>query len=155
VCAACLKYSVLIFVEKIYKMQHLECSGTPVLYIESTVLKGYIPEMTNTYTAQPKCRNLPFASGLPVIRHFGKIVITTKWKCNKIFEDGNEINCSEFGDLTAMLLQVHVSLDVTQCRWTNSSIKWRPCDFPYVRNFLPNNKCHNPEDLNLLKEINY
>jgi hypothetical protein len=27
--AACLKYSVLIFVEKkIYKMQHLECSGT-------------------------------------------------------------------------------------------------------------------------------
>ena len=39
-CAACLKYSVLIFVEKIYKMQHLEGSGTPVLYIERTVLKG-------------------------------------------------------------------------------------------------------------------
>ena len=33
-CAACLKYSVLILVEKkIYKMQHLEGSGTPVLYI--------------------------------------------------------------------------------------------------------------------------
>jgi hypothetical protein len=32
-CAACLKYSVLIFVEKIYKMQHLDGSGTPVLYI--------------------------------------------------------------------------------------------------------------------------
>jgi hypothetical protein len=32
-CAACLKYSVFIFVEKIYKMQHLEGSGTPVLYI--------------------------------------------------------------------------------------------------------------------------
>jgi hypothetical protein len=32
-CAACLKYSVLIFVEKIYKMKHLEGSGTPVLYI--------------------------------------------------------------------------------------------------------------------------
>ena len=32
-CAACLKYPVLIFVEKIYKMQHLEGSGTPVLYI--------------------------------------------------------------------------------------------------------------------------
>ena len=29
-----LKYSVLIFVEKIYKMQHLEGSGTPVLYIQ-------------------------------------------------------------------------------------------------------------------------
>ena len=28
----CLKYSVLIFVEKIYKMQHLEGSDTPVLY---------------------------------------------------------------------------------------------------------------------------
>ena len=40
VCAACLKYSVFIFVEKIYKMQHLEGSGTPVLYIGHTVLKG-------------------------------------------------------------------------------------------------------------------
>ena len=39
-CAACLKYSVLIFVEKIYKMEHLEGSGTPVLYIGRTVLKG-------------------------------------------------------------------------------------------------------------------
>jgi len=40
-CAACLKYLVLIFVEKkIYKMQHLEGSGTPVLYIGRTVLKG-------------------------------------------------------------------------------------------------------------------
>jgi hypothetical protein len=39
-CAACLKYSVLIFVEKLYKMQHLEGSRTPVLYIGRTVLKG-------------------------------------------------------------------------------------------------------------------
>ena len=40
-CAACLKYSVLIFVEKnIYEMQHLEGSGTPVLYTGRTVLKG-------------------------------------------------------------------------------------------------------------------
>ena len=40
-CAACLKYSVFIFVEKnIYKMQHLEGSSTPVLYIGRTVLKG-------------------------------------------------------------------------------------------------------------------
>jgi hypothetical protein len=39
-CAACLKYSVLIFIEKIYKMQHLEGSGMPVVYIERTVLKG-------------------------------------------------------------------------------------------------------------------
>jgi hypothetical protein len=29
-----------ILVEKIYKMQHLEGSGTPVLYKERTVLKG-------------------------------------------------------------------------------------------------------------------
>jgi len=35
-----LKYSVLIFVEKIYKMRHLEGSGTPVLYIGRTVSKG-------------------------------------------------------------------------------------------------------------------
>jgi hypothetical protein len=28
-----IKYSVPIVVEKIYKMQHLEGSGTPVLYI--------------------------------------------------------------------------------------------------------------------------
>jgi hypothetical protein len=39
-CAACLKYSVLIIVEKIYKMQHLEGSGMPVLYIGRAVLKG-------------------------------------------------------------------------------------------------------------------
>ena len=40
-CAARLKYSVLIFVEKnIYKTQHLEGSVTPVLYIGRTVLKG-------------------------------------------------------------------------------------------------------------------
>jgi len=43
-CAACLKYSVLIDVEKkniyIYIMQHLEGSGTFVLYIGRTVLKG-------------------------------------------------------------------------------------------------------------------
>jgi len=29
-----------MFVEKKYKMQHLEGSGTPVLYIGRTVLKG-------------------------------------------------------------------------------------------------------------------
>jgi hypothetical protein len=29
-----------MFVEKVYKMQHLEDSGTPVLYIGRTVLKG-------------------------------------------------------------------------------------------------------------------
>jgi hypothetical protein len=40
VSAACLKYSVLIFVEKnIYKMQYQEGSGTPVLYRRRTVLK--------------------------------------------------------------------------------------------------------------------
>jgi hypothetical protein len=39
-CAACLKYSVHIVVENIYKMQHLEGNGTPVVYIGRTVLKG-------------------------------------------------------------------------------------------------------------------
>jgi hypothetical protein len=43
-CAACLKYSVLIFVEKKYKMQHLEGSGTPVLYIGRKVLKA-VPDI--------------------------------------------------------------------------------------------------------------
>jgi len=39
-CAEYLKYSVLIDVEKnIYKMQHLEGSGTSVLYKGHTVLK--------------------------------------------------------------------------------------------------------------------
>ena len=38
--AECLKYSVLRVVEIIYKMQHLEGSGTSVLYIGRTVLKG-------------------------------------------------------------------------------------------------------------------
>jgi hypothetical protein len=44
-CAACLKYSVPIFVEKIHKMQHLEGSGTPVLYIGSTVLNPLNAEL--------------------------------------------------------------------------------------------------------------
>jgi len=39
-CAACLKHSVLIFVEKMYKTQHLEGSCRPVLNIGRTVLKG-------------------------------------------------------------------------------------------------------------------
>jgi hypothetical protein len=40
VCAACLKNSVGIFVEKIYKMECLEGSSVPVLYIGRTVPKG-------------------------------------------------------------------------------------------------------------------
>jgi hypothetical protein len=39
-CAACLKYSVRIFAEKIYKMGCLEGSGVPVLYIGRMVPKG-------------------------------------------------------------------------------------------------------------------
>ena len=40
-CAARLKYYVHKVVEKnIYKMQHLEGNGTPVLYIGPTVLEG-------------------------------------------------------------------------------------------------------------------
>jgi hypothetical protein len=39
-CAACLKNSVRIFVEKIYKMVCLEGSGVPVLYIGRTAPKG-------------------------------------------------------------------------------------------------------------------
>jgi hypothetical protein len=39
-CAAYLKYQILIFVDKIYKIQHLEGSVTPVLYIGRTVLIG-------------------------------------------------------------------------------------------------------------------
>jgi hypothetical protein len=39
-CAACLKNSVRIFVEKIYKMGCLEGSSVPVLYIGRTVPKG-------------------------------------------------------------------------------------------------------------------
>jgi hypothetical protein len=39
-CAACSKYSVLTFVEKIYEVEHLEGTGTPVLYIGPMVLKG-------------------------------------------------------------------------------------------------------------------
>jgi len=33
-------FSTYICWEKIYKMQHMEGSGTPVLYIERKVLKG-------------------------------------------------------------------------------------------------------------------
>jgi hypothetical protein len=40
-CAAYLKYSVLIFVKKVYKMQHLEGSGTPILYRGHTVLNPH------------------------------------------------------------------------------------------------------------------
>jgi hypothetical protein len=34
------KILVLIVLKKIYKMQHLEGSGTPILYTGRTVLKG-------------------------------------------------------------------------------------------------------------------
>jgi hypothetical protein len=34
------KIFILIFVEKIHKMQYLEGSGMPILYIGHTVLKG-------------------------------------------------------------------------------------------------------------------
>ena len=46
-CAACLKYSLLIVVEKIYEMQRLEGSGTPVLYIGRTVLNPYPTNVEN------------------------------------------------------------------------------------------------------------
>ena len=39
-CAACLKNSVRIFVEKIHKMGCLEGSGVPVLYMGRTVPKA-------------------------------------------------------------------------------------------------------------------
>jgi hypothetical protein len=39
-CAACLKNSVCVFVEEIYKMGCLEDSGVRVLYIGRTVPKG-------------------------------------------------------------------------------------------------------------------
>jgi hypothetical protein len=40
VCVSCLKNSVRIFVEKIYKMDCFEGGGVPVLHIGRTVLKG-------------------------------------------------------------------------------------------------------------------
>ena len=54
-CTACLKYSVIVVVEKKYKMQHLEGSGTPVLYIGRTVLKGY-GVMVERYDKMKKCQ---------------------------------------------------------------------------------------------------
>jgi len=48
------KYSVPIFVEKIYKMQHLEGSSTPVLYVGRTVLNSYPANKENRVSSQ-KC----------------------------------------------------------------------------------------------------
>jgi hypothetical protein len=48
-CAACLKYSVRIFVEKVYKIQHLKGSDRPVLYIGRTVLKGERKKLTDIF----------------------------------------------------------------------------------------------------------
>jgi hypothetical protein len=42
-----LKILILIFVEKIYKMQDLEGNGTPVLYIGRTVLNPYPANVEN------------------------------------------------------------------------------------------------------------
>jgi len=44
-CAACLKYSVLTLLKKKYKKQHLEGSGTPVLYTGRTVLNPLNAEL--------------------------------------------------------------------------------------------------------------
>jgi hypothetical protein len=49
-CAAHLKNSVRIFVEKTYKMGCLEGSGVPVLYIGRTVPKGYNPLFSSIFT---------------------------------------------------------------------------------------------------------
>jgi hypothetical protein len=65
--AACLKYSVLIVVEKyIYKMQHLEGSGTPVLYIGRTVLNPLKAELN------PICHVLAIL-GAQSISHVSRI----------------------------------------------------------------------------------
>jgi len=52
-CAACLKYSVLIFVEKKnIQKPHLEGSSTPVLYVGRTVLEGEI------FSQQPRLKKM-------------------------------------------------------------------------------------------------
>jgi hypothetical protein len=62
-CAACLKYSVIIFVEKKYKMQHLEGSGTLVLYIGSMVF-------LKVKEVEVKFLNLPLSSCLDLQSKF-------------------------------------------------------------------------------------
>ena len=61
-----LKYSVLTFVEKIYKMQHLEGSGTPVLYIGHTVLNPLNAKLN------PICHFLALLGAHPIL-HVGRI----------------------------------------------------------------------------------
>jgi hypothetical protein len=60
------KISILIFVEKIYKMQHLEGSGTPVLYIGRTVLNPLSDEL------HPACHLLALLGAHPIL-HISRI----------------------------------------------------------------------------------
>jgi len=55
-----------MFVEKIYKMQHLEGSGTPVLYIGRTVLNPLNTELN------PICHLLALLGAHPIL-HVGRI----------------------------------------------------------------------------------
>jgi hypothetical protein len=63
VCAACLKNSVRVCVEKIYRMGCLEGSGVPVLYIGCTVLKVNIPVACTCFDIYVTIREPSFVSG--------------------------------------------------------------------------------------------
>jgi hypothetical protein len=80
-CAACLKYLYLL--KNIYKMQHLEGSGMPVLYIGRTVLKGQCPHYKISST-QLQQKSSP-GGGVPqTCTHY-----TSSCTRNKFF--GNEL----------------------------------------------------------------
>jgi len=71
-CTACLKYPVLTFVKKVYKMQHLEGRGTPVLYAGSTVLKGWTIRRPASLLARFICHPCPMLCLLEVKTYFRK-----------------------------------------------------------------------------------
>jgi hypothetical protein len=82
-CAAFLKYSVLIFVENIYKMQRLERSVTPVRYIGRTVLKPLNTELNSICHLLVLLRDLTFM-GPCIVSIFQYTCISNKMHCYSV-----------------------------------------------------------------------
>jgi len=125
-CAACLKYSVLIFVEKkIHKMQHLEGSGTPILYIGRTVPKGYrCQNVTVFYT------DFLFISKRCYLqRHFTKLWATTDgiYTAEQTSVPWNCLNCFNLCSESRLHLMSIFSLSITShCDMWTAERQYRP-----------------------------
>jgi hypothetical protein len=116
-CAACSKYPVLIFVEKIYKKQHLESSGKPVLYIGRKVLKGESTERWSSWEA----------NGFSASQEINRILWNPK--VNKIWQISYNVRMF-ISLLRGFKIPLSYSLNDTFSSW------WRVVNTKHNKNYL-------------------